>query len=100
MPTKKILMYNSGIKTIVEILKYIPSLSSLLLKNYNFGWMFKRVSKVSLSWLLEAANYCLCLCFDGKHMAKWDGITWPYSNLKRARHLNKHRTNNIKTLIY
>ena len=49
MPTKKILMYNSGIKTIVEILKYIPSLSSLLLKNYNFGWMFKRVSKVSLS---------------------------------------------------
>ena len=27
MPTKKILMYNSGIKTVVEILKYIPSLS-------------------------------------------------------------------------
>ena len=33
----------------VGILKYIPSLSSLLLKNYNFGCMFKRVTKVSLS---------------------------------------------------
>ena len=42
-------LFMAKVQNPVEILKYIPSLSSLLLKNDNFGCMFKRVSKVSLS---------------------------------------------------